>query len=153
MRETLFRGKAVDSGEWAYGDLVHYDGEPSIHRKTTYGLYKNYPVDPATVGEYTGLTDKNGVRIFEGDILRSVGRVGTLYSEVRIGDCLPGVLREYEREHRLEPRRAIAPHCLFESGEEALLIIGSDGTVNAEVVGNVHDNPEWREEGWTSESD
>lgn len=70
MREILFRGKRKDNGEWVYGDLTH-----SIYkiRDTCVGRYGSeigmHQVDPATVGQYTGLTDKNGKRIFEGDVV------------------------------------------------------------------------------------
>lgn len=147
MREILFRGKLLagtSAGEWVYGNLVIKPGQNVAiitPDDTPIGRYGR--VDPSTVGQYTGLRDKNGVRIFEGDILRSVGRCGTLYSEIRIGECLPGVLQAYEKENGLALRRTIAPHCLFASGEEALLIIGSNGTAaTAEVAGNIYDNPE-----------
>ena len=70
MREILFRGKRVDNGEWVVGDsLVH-----SMYKKgdVCIGVIEGlaiYSVIPESVSEFTGLTDKNGKKIFEGDIV------------------------------------------------------------------------------------
>jgi uncharacterized phage protein (TIGR01671 family) len=63
MREILFRGKRLDDGEWVEGFVIAYIDAPT-RMDTNLGLFE---VDPATVGQYTGLEDKNGERIFEGD--------------------------------------------------------------------------------------
>ena len=70
MREILFRGKRVDNGEWIYGFYIEnetFDGKRIPQILSEYIAEK--AVIPETVGQYTGIKDKNGTMIFENDIL------------------------------------------------------------------------------------
>lgn len=61
-----FRGRFIGGGEWCYGSLVHFAGKMHIVREDG----RELPVDPDTVGQCTGLLDKNGTAIFVGDIVK-----------------------------------------------------------------------------------
>ena len=126
MREILFRGKKLSNGEWYEGDLL-----VSRQRKIGLILPNNGKeckiIDPETVGQFTGLTDKNGKKIFEGDIVRRFngrGQEVMRYAVKWNTDCCMFVL--------------VCEDTYF--GEYT-----SDFTVfygeELEIVGNVHDNP------------
>ena len=110
-REILFRGKTDD--EWVYGDLGRLKNAITITKRNF--IYP-YIVMPETVGQYTGLTDKNGVKIFEGDILKF--RSG-IYSV------------EWDNEHSKFLQRD------GQFSRELHIWIAK-----SEIVGNIHDNPE-----------
>lgn len=91
MRE--YRGKRINTGEWVYGSLVETEGHCFIHNGSynvdseTWGLRIGYfkGVIPETVGQYTGLSDKDGTKIFEGDMVKYSGNTLILY-EVVVSD-------------------------------------------------------------------
>ena len=128
MREIMFRGK-VDDGEWVFGDFIRepfgYCIQVVTHSGNEYSR-KKYVITEETVGQYTGLKDKNGKRIFEGDIVEG--------ADFTAEDGGYGVVG-------------------FDDG--AFEIIGNNccGTFHEnywgrdfEVIGNIHDNPELLEE-------
>ena len=118
MRDIKFRGKRKDNGEWVYGDLMTGDSWSEIHNNSGWWL-----VDPSTVGQFTGLTDKNGTEIYEGDVLsrKEWGMGGPHDPEER---CEVQYLDYYikEGEH--------SGHFNIELWSEW-----------CEVIGNIHDNP------------
>ena len=131
MREILFRGKTYD-GKWEQGDLrhggyVHTDSQTYIMR-SDYALH-NIPVDPKTVGQYTGLTDKNGKKIFEGDIICIPFTEDTEYGEHTY----------YEYGTVYFDEKYLAWCVRFDDGETMFLEEYDDC---ATVTGNIHGNPE-----------
>lgn len=133
MREILFKAKRVDNGEWVEGYLVrfcdrygglgfeiiaeagiYYDGSPN---------YISHEVDESTICQYTGLTDKNGKKIWENDILDCKDRVTVVKWHTPCGTW-DSVFVRYKGE-------------LCSNGIQVV-----EWKYRAEVIGNIFDNPE-----------
>lgn len=129
MREILFRGKRKDNGAWIYGDLRQYNEKSfGIYSKETHTTMK---VDPETVGQYTGLTDKNGVKIFEGDIIKTWdGFVGKI---------------EFGQFWDDESKFDFYGYAWVESNSKHVIHLENYWNGH-KVIGNIHDNPEPVEE-------
>lgn len=127
MREILFRGKHKGPRKWVEGSLVDYgDGDFDICVKSgAPGMLYKFHVYPETVGQYTGLTDKNGVKIFEGDIIEC-------WSE---GVKAKGTVQQ-NRGGLWIIYPAWQKHIMWG------LCPNEDGSTNVQIIGNIHDNPE-----------
>lgn len=139
MREILFRGKRTDNGEWVYGAFSEYDVEQSGQEMLTvhnpciidYGNELLWTeVVPETVGQYTGLTDKNGKKIFEGDIVMIVRR--------------PDYLDYAGVDYNALITFAKGGFCIT-NGKLGLLCQAVN-MGDFEVIGSIHDNPELLED-------
>ena len=131
MREILFRGKRVDNGEWIQGDIVQFPVHGVVRIVEQEPSYKDAEVDSDTVGQYTGLTDKNGRKIFEGDIIH------LKYSQVFFGGEYFG---EYTAEVSYKEGCFITDG--INNGDEIETPLSGFDNDELEIIGNIHDNPE-----------
>lgn len=126
MREILFRGKRTDNGGWVYGSPVFQDGYVLIRFWNGEEFeFEEYLVSPETISEFSGLTDKNGKKIFEGDIV--AGAVHWLERMkngfVAFKDGSFGLIWYRGEVEQFNPFTSMC-------------------NVEYEVIGNIHDNPE-----------
>lgn len=128
MREILFRGKRMDNGGLVYGNLIQRNiwGAvfPIIRAEDNgYGNFKEWEVIPETIGQYTGLKDKKGVKIFEGDVVRYLNSIES-GNGVVIFDACAFLFNWID----IDETDSILRH--FQCSKEL------------EVIGNIHDNTE-----------
>lgn len=123
MREILFRGKWGRT--WIYGDLQH-----SSTKETMYiDNYTSFPfqVIPETIGQFTGLTDKNGNKIFEGDIVQCVEAFAL--DKIKKGECY--VVDWFDEGAMFEITKGLDSEDFNHCTE-----------LQFKIIGNIHDNPE-----------
>lgn len=142
MREIIFRGKILGSNEWIYGDLRYCGGRYSIYPKGR----KAELVQKNTIGEYTGLKDKNGNRIFEGDIIcKEYYRSVIKFSRTGFdGECgLTGFVSvEIKNKEWDYIPKGYPYEKAYSTGEKFIECDRCIKLNETEVVGNIYDNTE-----------
>ena len=121
MREILFRGKTKETGEWRYGFVAKHKYDFETEEVFVIEDEEGYwaEVIPETIGQFTGLTDKNGNKIFEGDIVKATYDCGPAGEKERIVEVVFGSFGTNLQDW----------------------IFKEDGYL-PEIIGNIHDNPE-----------
>ena len=135
MREIEFRGKIIDNSKWVYGDLIENIDCCKIREKEKVikQIAKSYVVDEETLGQYTGLKDKNGTKIFDGDIV--------IWENID----------DFDKTHKSSAFEITFDNKYFYSyvasrdfGKGCVLQFNFNDirNKNIEVIGNIYDNPE-----------
>ena len=135
IRTILFRGKRIDNGEWVEGDLIHSRTACQMWINThniecaKHTFIQPVEVIPESVGQYTGLTDKNGVKVFEGDVVNFEdadcgfeGYHDDVFTNSGTVEYDDGAMMYY-----------FTNRCTVDMDD----LTGAD----IEVIGNIHDNP------------
>lgn len=144
MREIMFRGKDVDNGAWIYGYYIGPVGLDESHEICDISdpCGSRTDVAPDTVGQYTGLTDFNGKKIFEGDVIRAH------YANVPPEKC-EDVEQVVFRNGRFCGLYARGTMKMWAALPDGIPHLSSDKSVWmdwCEVIGNIYDNPDLMKE-------
>lgn len=131
MREILFRGKRLDNGEWIEGYFMPRPNETKTYI-VAFGDCVWYEVDHSTVGQHTGLKDKNGTRIFEGDIIKTK----------KFGRQIPGTNRTNFNGYDVFVVIYGEGRYEIDNPRRNFICAGVNGRYECGVIGNIHDNPE-----------
>ena len=149
VRERITRAKRLDTKEWVLGNLLYFEGnedfdpeaficelvddnrgelansiiETTIETGVEVQSANIYKVDPETIGDWTGLTDKNGVKIFEGDIVKLNAFSGDDIAEIKMRDGYFEI-------------------CAYQKSRDLWQTLSRYTGAQWEVVGNITDNPE-----------
>ena len=139
MREILFRGKRIDNGKWVQGYLFQIWDDAFILWGTTNDVPNMIKVIPETVGQYTGLKDKNGKKIFEGDIVRYIYEPGKGFWNAN----QLSVIRWGKTGYTMDGIFGTNKYACM-SGQLCTIPFDQESTniQEFEVIGNIHDNPE-----------
>ena len=141
MREMLFRGKRKDNGEWFYGDLLQNVDCLKIREQEKEIKYipRSFEIIPETVGQYTGLTDKNGTKIFEGDILQT--------TTIDTNEDVKALVGFGEFVDENNDDEYLGFYIEFSGIKTTITqLLDEDTKDDFNIVGNIHDNPEVLEE-------
>ena len=135
MREILFRGKRKDNGIWRCGYLFCIWERAYLCWGTTNGVPNMVEIDPETVGQYTGLTDKEGQKIFEGDIVKLTDDYNDFEWKAVVVFGNPGGAYCWGWN--------FLPIDGYKGTTDILMWVEMEATgAYCEVIGNIYDNPE-----------